>query len=157
MNTNERPAAPVAEPEFDLNGIKLNKEQALVKWNELDTLLAQVKDEEMKLRMFLTRAYLPDGVKEGTQKAPLANGWVLNVQGKMNRKIDPALIAPVTLELKEKYPHVSVDSMINYKPELSVTVYKTMTEEERTIFEQMLIITPGAPTVEIVKPKRAPK
>lgn len=141
---------------YEFKGEQFTKDQLLEKWYSTAGALALAKAEESVLRNLVVTGFFPDGLKEGTQTLPLADGWVLKVAGKVNRKIDPAMIGPVTLEMAAKFgdANVTVDDLINYPPELKISAYKTLTAEQRQVFDAALIITDGTPAVIIDQPKR---
>jgi hypothetical protein len=134
----------------------------LIKWSNLATELALVKAQEMALRKRIFK-FCFTAPKEGTNKLidaiakalGIADGWVLKGNYKLNRKIDDAVLKALENDFKEK--GIRVSEVIKWKPELSVSEYRTLTEEQRKFFDQCLIITPGSPELEIVLPKRASK
>jgi hypothetical protein len=52
-------------------------------------------------------------------------------------------------------PTLHIDKLVKWKPEVAITEYRKLTEEERNRFDQCLVIKPGSPSLEIVIPKRA--
>lgn len=128
--------------------------ETLVEWNKVKEDAALLAQREMELRQFIFKAAFKDP-KEGTNKRPLAGGYVLNGVHKINRSIDRASLAAMTELLIEK--GVSPDLIIQYKPELSVSGYKAQSDEVRAIIDMAIVAKPGAPSLEIVLPKRAAK
>lgn len=141
---------------FEYAGEKHTKEKILEIWYKEAEALAVAKANESALRDIVVKAYLPDGPKEGTQDIPLANNFVLKVQGTVNRNVDVSLIAAVINEFNEAYPQAATtfDDLLKYKPELVKSAYNLLTAEERAIFDKVLIVTPGTPQVKVVQPKR---
>lgn len=106
----------------------------------------------MTLRKKIFATYFPNP-KEGTNDVPLSDGYVLKAQHKIDRKIDePAMVA-----LAEEFEaaKILVKDLVKFKPELKIAEYRKLGEEQRKVFEKALIIKPGAPQMEVVKPKRA--
>lgn len=128
--------------------------QALLEWDQVKKDAALLAQREMELRMFVFKAGFKDP-KEGTNKRPLAGGYVLNAVHKINRTIDRAALPTMNELLTEK--GVSPDSIIQYKPELSVSGYKAQSDEVRAIVDMAIVAKPGTPSLEIVLPKRAAK
>lgn len=120
-------------------------------WFELTKQLENVKKQEMDLRKKIFAFYFQHP-KEGTNTAPLTDGWVLRGQYKIDRKIDEATLLTLAPMLREK--GVPVDSLVKYKPELATTVFRTLTLDQLKLFEQVMVSKPGSPSLEIVLPKR---
>lgn len=141
---------------YEYDGEKHTAEKILELWYNSAAALAKAKADESVLRGIVVSAYFPKGPAEGVNTIPLANGWALKVQGTVNRKIDPAMIAPVTNEFNEAYPQSSTnfDDLLKYPPELVKSAYNVLTAEQRAIFDKVLIVTPGTPQVEVKMPKR---
>ncbi len=126
-------------------------QEEMNRWFELTELLNSAKAEEMALRKKIFAARFPDPA-EGTNTVPLTEGWVLKGQYKIDRKVDEAMLTTLASVLREH--KIPVKDLITYKPELATRAYRDLTEEQMKIFDQVLIIKPGAPALEIVKPKR---
>lgn len=120
-------------------------------WYKVQEELSNLKIVEMDLRKKIFAGKFKDP-KEGTNTVDLSEGWVLKGQYKIDRKVDEALLVTLTPLLKEN--KIPVKDLVNYKPELNLRNYRTLNEEEMKIFDQVLVIKPGAPALEIMKPKR---
>lgn len=120
-------------------------------WYKLQDELSKIKAAELELRkkIFAGKFINPT---EGTNTVPLSDGWVLKGQYKIDRKVDEALL--VTLEPILKQNKIPVKELINYKPELALRNYRDLSDEQQAIFDQVLVIKVGTPSMEIVKPKR---
>lgn len=121
---------------------------AIWEWHKLQEQLAELKDKEMNLRKQITDLYF-DVQKEGTQKQALPSGWQLKAVIKYNYSIDAASLPAVL----EKLPEGTADTLIKYKPEMSKSVYAKLKPEVRQIFDECLVIKPGAPSLELIAPK----
>lgn len=141
--------APQVTPIVDPNAAVTQDD--LTKWYELQKELAIVKDAEMKLRNKIFKGLFTDP-REGVNKHPLAEGWILKADHKIDRKVEEALLSTLTPALREK--GINPDSLVKWKPELVTAEYRKLTEEEMKLFDQVLTITPGTPSMEIVLPKR---
>lgn len=126
-------------------------EKDLADWYKLKKELADVKAKEMLLRMKIFKSIFP-APKEGTNNHDLADGYVLKAQWGYNREVDLGSFT-VLKESFEKH-NIPADSLIQYKASLKKAEYNKLTEEERKLFDQALVIKPGSPTMEIVKPKK---
>lgn len=135
-------AHKVAEPvtQEDLNA-----------WHSACEELTKIKEKELALRKKISAFFFPNPT-EGTNKAPLADGWIIKLTHVVNRTIDMAAVT----NLGEEFTAAGIrtDVLIKYKPEVSISNYRSMTEAQRNLFDQALTLRPGTPQVEIVKPKR---
>lgn len=120
------------------------------RWNELQAKLASIKDEEMKLRKEIFEECFPTPV-EGTATIDMPEGWALKGTYKLTRSIDEAALPAVLAELRKH--KVSTDTIITYKPNLSLSNYRKLDPKWRRVLEQAMEIKPGAPTLELVAPK----
>lgn len=123
----------------------------LNRWYLLQEQLAKVKEEEMELRKKIFGSFFP-APKEGTNKQDLTDGWVIKGTHVITRKVDLPTWTNMQAILKEK--GLPVDNLIKNVPELVTGVYRTLTAEQRLLFDEVLIIKEGSPSLEIVKPKR---
>lgn len=128
--------------------------QDLHAWYEMQEQLKKLKAAEMLLRKKLFGHYFA-APKEGTNTAPLADGWVLKGKHTITRDVDLGALTTLTPTLHER--GIRVDQLVQYKPSLVMLSYKTLTEEERCFFDQVLIVKPGSPALEIVLPAKARK
>lgn len=126
----------------------------LNEWYKLAAELKRVKAAEMLLRQKIFHAYFP-APKEGTNSHPLADGWVLKAKYPINREVDQGALAAY----KEKFveANINADALVQYKPELRLSAYRELTEEQRQLFDHALIVKPGSPALEIVLPAKAAK
>ncbi len=141
--------------------------EELAQWYKLRETLAQVKQAEALLRGRIYRHYFKDP-KEGTNNYPIEDGTgaVLKASRVIDRKVDPATLDALRKTQEEQWgasrvpgtvpsvPQLKLDELIKWKPELAITEYRKLTDNERTYFEQCLIIKDGSPSLEIVIPKR---
>jgi len=125
----------------------------LEEWYRLQEDLRRIRASEMLLRQRIFGAYFPP--VEGTNSAPLADGWVLKGKHTINRDIDLGALGA----MKEQFAEagISADALVQYKPSLVLKEYRTLTEEQRQLFDRALIVKPGSPALEIVLPAKAKK
>lgn len=142
--------------DVDLNAtqeaVKPTQDQ-INRWYELQAKLREIKAEEMFLRILIYKGLFPKP-SEGTNTFDLGvDKWAFKAQRVIDRKVDEAALAALKEDLiKEEIP---VDDLIRWKPELEVKKYRALTAEQRTRFEQVLIIKDGSPQLELVQQKRA--
>jgi hypothetical protein len=120
-------------------------------WYKVSERLAKDKLREMELRKKIF-GYFFQAPTEGVNDFPMSEGWVMKGTYKIDRKVKEDLLTQYGEELKAaKLP---MKDLIRMKPELSVSAYKKLNDEQRNVFDKVLEIKPGAPSLEIVKPKR---
>lgn len=122
-------------------------------WWKMNQDLAKLKASEMLLRMKIFNGLFKTP-REGTNKLDLGGGWQLTATYPIERKIDVALLTSLASTLREEQ-HIVLENVIKQKPELSITAYKALTEEQRKAFDQILTVKPGSPQMKLEQPKRA--
>lgn len=123
----------------------------LEEWYVLQDKIAKLKASEMLLRTKIFKFFFPTPV-EGTNTAELPDGFALKGQYKIQRDIDQGAFEALKDRLREA--GINADKLVRWKPELTMKEYRALTEEERQLADQFLIVKPGAPSLEIVQPKR---
>jgi hypothetical protein len=122
-------------------------------WFVMNQQLAKLKASEMLLRMKIFNG-LFTAPREGTNKHGLGSGWQLTAVYPIDRKIDAALLSSLAPSLREEYKIV-LETVIKNKPELSVSAYKSLSEEQRKALDQCITAKPGSPQLKLEQPKRA--
>lgn len=140
MSVNTTPAAAVTQEEIQ-------------EWYGLQEILKTSKEREMVLRLKIFNSMFNEKT-EGTKTVDLAQGWKAKGTFKLNRSIDIAAFDTSKDHLRSL--NIPIDLLVTYKPELSVSVYRKLTEEQKAEFDAVLTIKEGSPTLEFVPPK-APK
>lgn len=128
-------------------------------WRLADEAMRKAKDTEINLRLPLARWYFQNP-REGTNNHTLENNFVLKMKHTIRRKVDEALLAlfrkperlegeDESVEPKSKLERAGVDFATIFKAEYSLVVgeYRKLTEDQRKVVDQILIIsddsTPG--------------
>lgn len=119
-------------------------------WYQLQDTLKKMRQQEMILRQKIFQHYFPEP-KEGTNSAELPDGYVIKGKYGYSREIDVGELQA----LGEKFAGagINAEALVQWKPSLRVREYKQMTAEQRSLFDQCLVIKPNSPTLEIVKGK----
>lgn len=125
--------------------------QDLTVWFQMVEQLNKLKATEMLMRKRIFNAYFPDP-KEGTNTFLLPDGYQLKGVHVVNRKVDEPALTVLTPAFQEK--QLKLDDLIQRKPTLSVSAYRELTDEERTLFDQALIIDIGSPSLKIEDPPK---
>ncbi len=123
----------------------------LAEWFDMKSQLKKLKDKEILMRKKISTHFFPDP-KEGTNRHNLGDGYDLVLNHSLNRSIDEGALNALASQLAEA--SVSVDAMVRTKPSLNKRAYNTLTEEQRQLFDQALVIKDGSPTLSIVKCKK---
>lgn len=122
----------------------------LEEWYKLQQQLKQVKEDEMELRKYIFETLFPNPVV-GVNTANIGHGYELRATVKLNYTVDKAAL----ISASDTFDGADIDpvKLIKYKPELSLTEYNKLTNEQRRLFDYCLVTKPGSPTMEIVKAK----
>ena len=144
--------------ELNLNMVAIPANTAtqadLEQWFMLADQLKKIKAEEMVLRQRIFDTYFPAPM-EGTNTATLPDGFALKGKYTVNREVDIAAFTANRAYFQET--GIPMDSMVQFKPSLVLSAYRTLTAEQAQLFDQCLIVKPGSPALEIVQPKKAAK
>jgi hypothetical protein len=128
----------------------------LAEWQRLAHELGRLKSQEFLLRARVFQHFFPTP-EEGTNKCPLGKGYTLKANYPLNRTVDPEALKSHDNELKAAL--IDTELVIKYKPEVVTSCYRQLTAEQQKLFDTVLTIKPGAPALEITKPKlpKSPK
>lgn len=126
-------------------------------WFKLKLKLGEYKIAEAAARMRIARGYFAKP-HEGTNNFELSEigdtaGGVLKLTHSIERKVDEAVLTQKEFQeewKKQKIPN----TLIKWKPELSISQYRVLTEEQRKLVDTCLIVRDGSPQVDIKIPKR---
>ncbi len=125
--------------------------QILAEWQDDKRKLAFYKEREKENRLTLFAGTFPNP-KEGTQSFKLADGRTVKAQYKINRKVDEAAL-PATLARMRELGVANADALVTYKPSLAKREWNTLSPENKLVFSDAIIATPGTPTLEVELPK----
>lgn len=117
-------------------------------WNQIKDWLTTAKVKESELRTSIAddlfQREANGAFKEGTQNLETELGKV-KLSAKFNRKILEEMEDVTLKQLGD------VGAMlVKRKPELVVSVYKKLSDEQKAIADGMLLVTPGSIELEIV-------
>lgn len=129
-------------------------QQDIHQWYEMNQQLSTLRASEMLLRKKIFGGLFPNPV-EGTNKHELGDGWLLKASYSLTRDIDPGALQAAKEMLVEN--KINPDLLVNYKPSLVKSAYNKLTVEQQALFDQVLVIKPGSPSMEVVLPKSAQK
>lgn len=126
----------------------------LSEWYSAADELKKIKFKEITLRKRIFGFFFKDPT-EGTNNHDMDDGYTLKGVHKIDRKVDEGAFN----SLKDKFREsgINPDTLVEMKPSLVKAQYNKLTEEQRHLVDQMLIIKPGSPSISIVKPKAKAK
>lgn len=135
--------------------------EILSEWYSLKEQLDTIKNKEIVLRQFIAKALFCEPV-EGTNTYDLkqlndTTGAVAKVTHTINRAVKEDLLEELEKSQAlpdNNMPKLDLKKLVKWKPEVSIKEYRTLTDEERHLFDQVLVIKPGMPGLEIMIPKR---
>ena len=129
-------------------------------WREAQAVLAKAKETELRLRNeILTGAFGFDGVtlREGTENYELLHGFKLKAVFKANYKLDNTADAVdralTRIEKAGPEGQFVASRLVKWEPKLSVSEYRKLEPKYQKIIDDVLTITEGTPSLEIVPPK----
>lgn len=120
-------------------------------WHDAQKQLTFWKDKEAELRGEVVKRRFND-VSAGTRHSPLNNGWKLTAVFKDNYNLDRVKGGEAYDKIEAIDPTLA-DFLVKYKPELSISTYKTAPDWAKALIGDALTITPGTPSLELVAPK----
>lgn len=136
--------------DLNVNKIALVTQDEFNEWYALQNQMREIKEREMELRRKIFAFYFQDAV-EGTNKLEMQDGYVLNAKRVINRSVDKGSLVSLTPELQAA--GIKVDDLVEWKPSLKISAYRKLTEAQTQLFDQVLVVKDGSPSLEIVAPK----
>lgn len=122
----------------------------LAQWFTLKKRIEADKKSETLLRTKIFRFFFPTP-KEGSNKAfndeLLGANFRITATLPVTRDIDEGAFDA----LKPKFAEAGIDlnKLIKYKPEVSIRQYRVLSQEQRALFDQCLVIKDGSPQMKI--------
>lgn len=121
------------------------------RWYVVAEQMTKLKEEEMTLRKKIFGTYFQTP-EEGVNILPMTDGFVMKGTYKIDRKIVEEAYKTLLLDFQKA--GLPLEDLVKMEPKLSVSAYKKLDAKQQKLFDKALEIKPGAPTLEIVKPKR---
>jgi hypothetical protein len=131
--------------------------QGIDTWKQVRDQLSAIQRYELEYRNWLIGSVPFDPEKsEGSQTVTLPTGEKLELDRPMNYSVckDIPTVQAAVYALWERNPAASSD-IIRWVPELSVSAYKALTEDERKLIAPIVISKPGQPALKAVEKKEA--
>lgn len=131
----------------------------LLDWEESADQLSRIKAREAILRRKIFDFMFPVPV-EGVNNVKLPDGTLIKGGYKIDRKVDEALLQAMNqpnpeLDGKSIFEVGGINSgkLVKMEPSLVTSEYRELTEEQRLLFERVLIMKPSMPSLDLVPPK----
>lgn len=132
----------------------------LMLWYKIQEDLKKLQFTEVTMRRRIFKHYFPTPVEGSANKFNLADGYILQGDYKIGRKVDDAALTTLTPTMREQ--QIPVDALIKRPPELVLKEYRKLQDDmskegkaRLNLFDQALIIKPSeTPAIEIVLPKK---
>lgn len=121
-------------------------------WYRVDQELAAIKTRELELRKALFARSFPTPTEgSANNKLPLAEGWILQGDYKINRSVDEAVVSAL---YKGDNTRALAERVFRWKPELNLKEYNALSPEDKLLVADAVTEKPGTPALEIKLPKR---
>lgn len=160
MQTPQPVATPVSVPATKITGTQA---QALVsEWREVQEQKALLVEKERELRLMIVEQtdFFTPTKEKGTENYSFNgawSGWKLKCTKKINwctaTEADGVPIQQALEEIKESAGAMAAEELIKFKPEVKISIYDKLTEEEKQIIDPFLTYSPGTPELKLVEPK----
>lgn len=149
------------------------RDAALLAWKNAKLALDAAKDAEMAARNSVVEMFFPNGEgKEGMNTVQLGNGYELKYGKKLNYSLKSPTDGVKDIDAVDDVIDAFAkcgnegsfiaDRLFKFTAELSISEYRTLCEDAKTdpykgkmleLLNTILVIKPGAPTLEIKEPK----
>lgn len=146
------------------------RDRLLAAWEASKVTLEKAKADEMELRkQFVKFAFSTDKL-EGTERIPLHNGYEAKAVKKLNYNLKSPVegvpvvdaVDAVLTKIEEASPEGKfiADRLVKWTATLSVSEYRKLDETSegkriKSLIDEVVETSEGAPTLEIVPPKGA--
>lgn len=136
----------------------------LTAWENSKAALERAKAAEMDLRKQIVAFSFDPNKKSGTERIDLANGYELKSVKKLNygfiktndgKKVNKLAIdaALTTIEKLDPAGALIAERLVKWDPTLSLTEYNQLSPQMKAEIDKVIVVTDGAPSLEIVPPK----
>lgn len=125
-------------------------------WQYAQQKARQWRETEMSLRAEVMAIAWPayaNAPTAGTVYADIANGYKIKYEQTFSYNLKDTPTLKVEQVLDNHFEPLAADLLVRWKPELSVSNYKKLTDAEQRYFAPVLTIKPDAPKLELIAPK----
>ena len=131
----------------------MDKMELLSKWHEAQESLKQAKEAEADLRRAVISEFfsqVPEDA-EGTFSLPLGGGYKLKSQYKLARKVNAEALQKLKADLEAN--GVDVDALVHWTPSVVLGQYRTLSMEQKQLFDEVIESKQSIPLISIEAPK----
>lgn len=119
-------------------------------WHQAKGMAKTWVDQERTLRAEVVAQLFDASIVKGTENLPLANGYKLKCVKTEDYKLkNPDAVDAILTQFSASH----ADTLVKWKPELSVATYNLLSDDEKALFNDVLEIKPGMPQVNLEEPK----
>lgn len=153
--------------EISLEEFEKQKQDILVLWQNASQNKAKFVAQEKEMRERFVLLTGDQSKTKGTEYVPLPNQWSCKITKNLNytfrkdfdsNKINIDAVVDALSEIAAKCENgpMYVKDLIKWKPELSIGEYNKLTDEAKNIIDEVIVTSPGSPSLEIIPPKEKP-
>lgn len=131
----------------------MDKMELLSRWHEAQESLRQAKEAEADLRKQVVEEFfskVPQDA-EGTFSLPIGGGYKLKSQYKLARRINAEALQELKADLKAN--GVDVDALVYWTPSVVMGQYRTLSMEQKQLFDEVIESKQSTPSISIEAPK----
>lgn len=139
------------------------RDRLLLAWEESKKALEVAKEKEMEQRKAVVAFAFDPNKESGTERIELGNGYQAKAVKKVNYgfvktedgKLNKAAIDKALSKIEKTGPagELIAERLVKWTPDLSLTEYKQLPEKLKSIIDEVIVTSEGAPTLEIIAPK----
>lgn len=136
---------------------KMDRDTKIVSWLSAQESLNHFKKMEADLRNEILKEvfnFNSDDLREGTENFDLGSGYSLKASFKITKSFvkEISKVKAILAVIENAFPEGNyiVNRLVKWRPSLSASEYKTLPEEIRKIFDELIISKEAMPTLEMV-------
>ena len=126
------------------------KIQRLIEWDAAKKALVAAKAAEAEARREVAALFFPEPV-EGTNVAPLGNGWEVVLKVRYNVAVDEELFDELLKKARLK-PEIA-ETLDDWQWNLKRSAFEALPDAKKDILAPAVTYTPGMPSLEIREAK----
>lgn len=139
------------------------RDYKIIKWEAAVKALAVAKEAEAALRKEVLAeafAFDPEALREGTENVELGGGYKLKAVFKITRTLNNENegVERALAKIEKKGGEVGeliAERLVRWTPELSMTEYKKLPDNFKSIIDEIVISKPASASLALVVPKSA--
>lgn len=139
------------------------RDKLLTDWQAASNGLDAIKKREMVLRKEILSFCFDPKKTKGVEYHDLGNGWKLKADKKINygwiklneKEINRQAVYQALIDIEKLSPEgkLVAERLVSWKPDLSLSQYKLLNDNEAAIINKVIVTKPGSPELSIVEPK----